>query len=161
LLLLKNLVKNSILRIAPQTLGGWLKDSSKYLNIEEPDDFNIRLRIAKYPGLEECLAVWHSYQVSKNVPVCDEMLIEKAKDYFGPLCGVDKHFKYSNGWLNNFKKRYHITLQTIVGESGSVDKVKVEEDRKLLRKVLSKYIQSDIFNLDETALFFKLPPKKH
>ena len=104
------------LRIAPQTLGGWLKDSSKYLNIEEPDDFNIRLRIAKYPALEECLAVWHSYQVSKNIPVCDEMLIEKAKDYFGPLCGVDKDFKYSNGWLSNFKKRYHITLQTIAGE---------------------------------------------
>ena len=83
-----------------------------------------------------------------------------VQDYFGPLCGVDKDFKYSNGWLNNFKKRYHITLQTIVGESGSVDKVKVEEDRKLLRKVLSKYIQSDIFNLDETALFFKLPPNK-
>ncbi len=55
------MVKNSI-------CGGWLKDSSKYLNIEEPDDFNIRLRIAKYPELEECLAVWHSYQVSKNVP---------------------------------------------------------------------------------------------
>ena len=148
------------LRIAPQTLSGWLKDSSKYLNIEEPDDFNIRLRIAKYPALEECLALWHSYQVSKNIPVCDEMLIEKAKDYFGPLCDVDEAFKYSIGWLNNFKKRHHITLQTIAGESGSVDKVKVEEDRKLLRKVLSKYKLSDIFNLDETALFFKLPPNK-
>ena len=29
------------LRIAPQTLSGWLKDKFKYLNIEEPDDFNI------------------------------------------------------------------------------------------------------------------------
>jgi len=136
------------LRIAPQTLCGWLKDSSKYLNIEEPDDFNIRLRIAKYPALEECLAVWHSYQVSKNIPVCDEMLIEKAKDYFGPLCGVDKDFKYSNGWLSNFKKRYHITLQTIAGESGSVDKLKVEEDRKLLRKVKSVYDFEKYLNCD-------------
>ena len=67
--------------IVPQTLSGWLKDSSRYLNIEEPEDF-----------------------------------------------------KYSNGRLNNFKKRYHNILQTIAGESGSVDKVKVEEDRKLLNE---------------------------
>jgi len=105
------------LRIAPQTLSGWLKDKSKYLNIEESNDFNIRLRNAKYPELEECLAGWYSYQVSKNISVSDEMLLEKAKDYFGPLCDVDEAFKYSIGWLNNFKKRHHITLQTIAGES--------------------------------------------
>jgi len=29
------------------------------------------------------------------------MLTEKAKDFF---------VTYSHGWLNNFKKRYHITL---------------------------------------------------
>ena len=80
------------LRIASQTLSSWLKDAHKNINIEEPDDFNMRMRIAKYPELEECLAVWHNYQVSKNIPVSDEMLTEKAKNYFGPLCGVDKDF---------------------------------------------------------------------
>ena len=47
-----------------------------------------------------------------------------------------KSQKISHGRLNNFKKRYHITLQTIAGEPGSVDKVKVEEDRK--RKLLNE-----------------------
>jgi hypothetical protein len=32
----------------------------------------------------------YSYQVSKNIPISDEMLTEKAKDYFGQFCGVDK-----------------------------------------------------------------------
>jgi hypothetical protein len=52
----------------------------------------MRLRNAKYPELEESLAAWHSYQVSKNIPVSDEMLLEKAKDYFGPLCGLEEAF---------------------------------------------------------------------
>jgi hypothetical protein len=45
--------------------------------------------------------VCHSYQVSKNIPVSDEMLTEIFLDHF---------LTYSHGWLNNFKKRYHITL---------------------------------------------------
>ena len=86
-----------------------MKDAHKYINIEEPDDFNMRMRISKYPEFEECLAAWHNYQVSKKIPVSDEILTKNAKDYFGPLCGVDKDFNYSHGWLNNFKKRYHIS----------------------------------------------------
>jgi hypothetical protein len=59
------------------------------------------LRIAKYPVLKECLNVCHSYQVSKNIPLSDEMLTEIFLNHF---------VTYSHGWLNNFKKRYHITL---------------------------------------------------
>ena len=47
-----------------------------------------------------------------------------------------KSQKISHGRLNNFKKRYRITLQTIAGELGSVYKVKIEEDRK--RKLLNE-----------------------
>ena len=84
-----------------------------------------------------------------------------ARDYFGPLCGVPSDFKYSHGWLDKFKKRHGISFRIICGESGSASPPeKIEEDRQLIRKVLSKYKLSDIFNLDETALFYRLPPNK-
>jgi len=54
-----------------------------------------------------------------------------------------------------------ISFRIICGESGSAPSPeKIEEDRQLIRKVLSKYQLSDIFNLDETALFYRLPPNK-
>ena len=54
-----------------------------------------------------------------------------------------------------------ISFRIICGESGSAPPPeKIEEDRQLIRKVLSKYQLSDIFNLDETALFYRLPPNK-
>jgi hypothetical protein len=80
----EKLSKEFNLRIAPQTLSCSLKDAPKDIHIEEPDDYNIIIRVE----IEECLAVWYSYQVSKNIPVSDEMLTEKAKDYFGPLLHI-------------------------------------------------------------------------
>ena len=59
-----------------------------------------------------------------------------------------------------FKKHHGISFRIICGESGSAPSPeKIEEDRQL-RKVLSKYQLSDIFNLDETALFYRLPLNK-
>ena len=56
--------------------------------------------------------------------------------------------------MTKFKERYNISLQILNGESGSVDKEKVEEDRKLIKNYLNKYQSCDIYNMDETALFF-------
>jgi hypothetical protein len=105
--------------------------------------------------------MWHQQMINSYVPVSDEMITTKARDYFGPLCGVPSDFKYSHGWLDKFKKRHGISFRIICGESGSAPlPEKIEEDRQLIRKVLGKYQLSDIFNLDETALFYRLPPNK-
>ena len=74
------------------------------------------------------------------------MLIEKAKD-FGVLFGV-RDFNYSLGWLVRFKARYGLTQQTIIGESGSVDKEQLEIERVKLKKLLEAYKPEDIYNLE-------------
>ena len=76
--------------------------------------------------------MWHQQKINSYVPVSDEMITTKARDYFGPLCGVPSDFKYSHGWLDKFKKRHGISFRIICGESGSGS---------------SKYQLSDIFNL--------------
>ena len=43
--------------------------------------------------------------LTNNIPISDEILIEKAKNYFGPICGVEDNFKYSIGWLTKIKER--------------------------------------------------------
>ncbi|GFN91634.1 tigger transposable element-derived protein 6 [Plakobranchus ocellatus] len=72
-------------------------------------------------------------------------------------------FQASNGWLEKFKQRHGIVFKVACGESASVDTTVVEDWKKAtLDKLLSEYSSSDIFNADETGLFFRcLPNKTH
>ena len=74
---------------------------------------------------------------------------------------------YSKGWLNNFKSRFKIKQYQIYGESGSVSQELVEIARKECREFIKKWLGlgngrsiKDVFNLDETALFYKLLPNR-
>ncbi|KAI1000392.1 hypothetical protein K3495_g7803 [Podosphaera aphanis] len=65
-------------------------------------------------------------------------------------------FEFSNGWLDRFKARYSIKSFRRFGESGSVDMVLIEEALPGLRAVLNKYEWKDIYNMDETGLFYRM-----
>lgn len=70
-------------------------------------------------------------------------------------------FIASEGWLSNFKERHGITFKSIQGEAAAVDLKSVDAWReKVLRKVLVEYSPSDVFNIDETGLFWRLLPNK-
>ena len=66
--------------------------------------------------------------------------------------------KFSNGWLQSFKVRHGVKQIKLHGESGSVDgvqlKIKIEE----VRDQIKSFHLRDIFNADETALFYRLEP---
>ena len=46
------------------------------------------------------------------------------------------------------------------GEAASVDMRVVEEGKKIIIEKIKNYSLDDVFNFDETALFFKLQPNK-
>ncbi len=63
------------------------------------------------------------------------------------------------GW--EFRKRHHISYKTIVGEAGLVDSAVTGEYLKdVLPDLQADYHPSDIFNADETALFYRAQPAK-
>ncbi|EJU02809.1 C-terminal dimerization related protein, partial [Dacryopinax primogenitus] len=45
-------------------------------------------------------------------------------------------------------------------DAGGVDTTKVEEARIELRKLMDQYALQDIFNMDETGLYGKMPPNR-
>ena len=65
---------------------------------------------------------------------------------------------YSNGWLERFKKRHGILLHKVHQESNEVNLAVVEKSREELRCIISKYELSDVYNMDETGLFYHLEP---
>ena len=65
---------------------------------------------------------------------------------------------YSRGWLSNFKKRRGISLHQRHGESASADTEAAANGQIKLRKILKDYSLNDVFNFDETGLFYRLEP---
>ena len=67
----------------------------------------------------------------------------------------------SQGWLDRWKARHGIAMKVKCGESLSVDK-KATEDWKVLtlKPLLEQYNPCDIYNADETGLFYKCLPSR-
>ncbi|KAG0440035.1 Tigger transposable element-derived protein 6 [Dictyocoela muelleri] len=69
-------------------------------------------------------------------------------------------FEASNEWIENFKKRHVLSFENISGESKSANFLEVESFRTEFKEKINEYGQQNIFNCDETALYFKNPPRK-
>ena len=70
-------------------------------------------------------------------------------------------FVASNGWLQKFRNRHHISYKTIVGEAGLVDKSVTDHYlTQTLPNLIAAYKPEYIFNADETALFYRAQPAK-
>jgi methylphosphotriester-DNA--protein-cysteine methyltransferase len=134
----------------------------------------VHLKAGKHQQMEEALIVWHKQMRSNNVPVSGDLMKvstfivslifinpfqEKALLIAADLGILD--FKASTGWLDNFKHRYGIQFRTEQGEAGAVDVRSLREwQQQVLGDSLAGYSADDIFNADETGLFWQLLPNK-
>ena len=150
---------NHGIRIGRSTIGDVLRCSEKWLELDlDPGPAAKRIRPSKHRDLERALFLWHTELSARRVAHSDEMLQTKAKE-FGEKLGVTE-FAYSKGWLASFKKRHGIKQYVRHGEAASVDAAVVVSGREKLRATLSEYALADIYNFDETGLFFRLEPNR-
>lgn len=80
-----------------------------------------------------------------------------AQVQLGQQIGVTD-FSYSRGYLHRFKSRRGIKRKLYEGEADSADMTAVQSGRQDLQRVLRDYDPEDIYNLDETGLFYRLGP---
>lgn len=69
-------------------------------------------------------------------------------------------FKASSGWLTKFKKRHQLKLRKLHGESFSVKEINYDEFLIELKEKINEYGEENVYNADETGLFYKLIPSK-
>ncbi|KAG0439470.1 Jerky like protein-like [Dictyocoela muelleri] len=62
--------------------------------------------------------------------------------------------------VDRFKKRHALIFKNISGESNSADFSQVENFKSLLKDKLKQYGDENIFNCNETALYYKNPSRK-
>ena len=147
--------------IGASTVGEILRNQAKYIStdcIRSPG--TKRLRSGDYPNLEKCIYIWFVDKLNNKISISDSILINQARK-FGEQLGIsDLEFSYSKGWLEKFKSRFNIRRFTKHGEADKVDLKSVEESFCAIKDEISNYSVNDVFNFDETALFYRLQPNK-
>ncbi|OAE35393.1 hypothetical protein AXG93_2587s1080 [Marchantia polymorpha subsp. ruderalis] len=112
-------------------------------------------RPVMYPDMEKALVEWiQEYQLVVNVS--RDMICQKGKKMLKRLHPSAPPFNFSPGWLDKFKTRHQIQSRRRFGESGSVNMVVCVDALSAIRKVLDEYSLEDIYNMDETRLFYRM-----
>jgi hypothetical protein len=65
-------------------------------------------------------------------------------------------FEFSNGWLEAFKNRRDIKSYRRFGEFGSANMAVIEESLPQICLTLDQYEWRNIYNMDETGLFYRM-----
>ncbi|XP_046398110.1 tigger transposable element-derived protein 4-like [Ischnura elegans] len=119
----------------------------------------MKLTQARDPKLDEGVLMWLKQARGQNLPISSNLIKEKAMKLAELMHIPD--FMVSNGLLDHFKKRHGITFKTVQGEAGAVDSQSLLEwQQQVLRPLLRQFSVDDVFNLDETGLFWQLLPNK-
>ena len=69
-------------------------------------------------------------------------------------------FSVSDGWLDCWKTKYSVKERRIVGEGGDVSTETVISWRERINKLIEGYSLENIWNVGESACFFKTLPDK-
>ncbi|XP_050309703.1 tigger transposable element-derived protein 4-like [Anthonomus grandis grandis] len=118
-----------------------------------------KIRNPVRPDVDQALIRWFEVRRTENIPISGPLLKAKAEDLFKGLHGGD--FKCSTGWLERFKVRHNINVGKVSGEAGDVSREAVVN--WLTEKwpgIAQNYSYEDIFNGDETGLFYKMTPDR-
>ena len=139
-----------------------LKRKHEYLDDYESNQnkkFKRKLKDELGQTINNAVYEWFVAQRSRKIPVSGPILQEYAKKVATEIQG-DSSFKASNGWLERFRARHNIQFRVISGERATVNAETVDDWKGRLPEILESYHPADVYNCDETGLFFKLKPDR-
>lgn len=140
------------------TLHGIIKDKDKILSVVGAGQNSKHVMKGRQHDLEDRLHDWFLKKRSQGV-LMDSPLLRKQALVLAQSMNLDE-FKCSNGWLWRWRKRYGIKHKEEHGERQSAD---LEASKKWLEEelpiLLASYSPKDVFNSDETGIFFRCLPR--
>jgi hypothetical protein len=144
----------------------WVKEEPKWRELWEQTNHQSgrtakRARQTEHPEVTEMMDLWVSKAMSHGILLTGEVLRQKW-NRFADLVGIpeDERLNLSNGWLSRYKGRNGLKELKRHGEAASANTENVERERKRIQELITKYGYQlrDIFNMDETGLFWGCVP---
>ena len=143
--------------ISQSTLSTMIKDRNKIQSQTTPLNFK-RQRKSDLDDIDTTLLTWLQEKRSANIPISGHILKEKANQFAHNL-GYD--WQCSDGWLSRFKQRHSLVNKAIIGEANVADTNAATNWMATHGKTIQeKYDAKDIFNADETGVFWRLLPSR-
>jgi hypothetical protein len=108
-----------------------------------------------YDEINRAMFEWFVSERAKGIPISGPFIQTEALETAKKL---GKHnFKASNGWLVSFKLRHNIVFNALCGECGEandVDMQTVAEWKGKVEDPVAGYEPRNVYNGDETGLYF-------
>lgn len=129
-----------------------------------------KIRNSVIEKTEKLLSLWIEDQNQKRMAISSGIIRSKALSIFDHLKkeeqsssnSGDLQFSASKGWFERFKRRQNLHNIKLTGEAASADTVAASAFPKLLKDVIEsgEYLSKQVFNADETGLFWKRMPSR-
>lgn len=117
----------------------------------------------QHPELDKSLYLWIVQQRTKHTPLTSEIVREKARNFHKEICKEQQcAFLASYGWFIKFRNRFGLKIKRMHGEKLSADLTHVESFKAQLAEIISleELELDELYNADESALYFKMLPNK-
>lgn len=147
-------------KISVGAVNNILKRKHEFMSLGE-ENFNPNAKRRKKSTNEDVNKLtwqWFVSARSKNMVITGPLLQAKALEIAKEL--DIETFKASNGWLEKFRELHNIHFKKLSGESGCVDSETVSAWKEQLHMLIEDYNMDDIYNADETGMFYKAIPTK-
>jgi DDE superfamily endonuclease/Tc5 transposase DNA-binding domain len=131
-------------------------------NLTERDKSIRRKRVVVSEELDRALAIWVQQKEQQRLIVTCQLIQEKGMEFGAKLRIPQPLLKFSKGWVHGFCRRHGFRQFKIHGESGAAETHGEEYEAALthVKSRIQAYDPKDIYNFDESALFYNLSPDK-
>ncbi|KAI0992680.1 hypothetical protein K3495_g15505 [Podosphaera aphanis] len=145
-----------------------LSDKYRYLDSDPQNKSKLNSKrnyLREHEELELVLFEWQQRMQGKRVVITRDIIKAKARELWQRLTQYTPEMeepKWSNGWLESFKKKFNIK-QYVQHEEGAAADIKSDANIAQiteLRDLCSRYPEKDIFNMDETGIFWMIAPTR-
>ena len=114
-------------------------------------------RNMQHPEIDAKVWDYYCMAYSKNMPVNGPMLQAEAQRV--AIASEKNEFTASNGWLHSFCSHHQLKMANLFGELAEVDKQACQNWKiDILPELIKGYEPKDIFNCDETGVFWHAVP---
>ncbi|CAI5997400.1 unnamed protein product [Closterium sp. NIES-64] len=148
------------LRPDRSTVGRILKLAERWA-VTATGDNQVRRRGGACPELEQAMARWIANAGPAGVP----LTLQTIRDHVATMSrnmGIPPSFRCSIGWVRRALRCQGVRCRAAQGEAASADMAAVRHAREKLPQLLTHLgvTPRDTFNLDETALWLSVLPRR-
>ena len=115
-----------------------------------------RKRHSVHKDVNEALTQWFTQVCAHGATVTDHVIRQKASQL---AVNLEVDLEPSNGWLMRWKQANNVSFKKFHSESTSADHGSANEwVTNVLQQLFRGYVPKDVWNCDETGLFYKAIP---